>query len=666
MKKALTTLIMLSTAIVSGFAVDEDSLHVEMHDIRVVAVRDRTIVKPQVLSDSILQRMNSQSVADALRYFTGVQVKDYGGIGGIKTVNIRSMGTNHVGVFYNGIQLGNAQNGQVDLGRYSLDNVESISLYNGQKSDIFQTARDLSSSSAIYITTRRPSFRLGKRYNLVAQFRTGSFGLVNPSVLLEYKITDKVALSANVEYTNANGRYKFRYKRMNIDGTVAYDTTAVRQNGDVEALRTELAAYGLIRGGKWNINGYFYTSDRGIPGAIVNNVFRHGERQVDKSAFGQGAFQKRLASCYSFKISGKFAWDYSNFLRNDSRELFIDNHYYQQEAYLSLSNLFTLKDWWRISAAFDCQMNKMNADLTDFAYPTRWTEYASVASSFDFSRFSAQASLLGTFIQESTRSRKLYTASPNRKELSPAVFFSYTPITRSDFVITGFFKRIFRMPTFNDLYYTEIGNANLRPEKTWQYDLGIAYGKQFGSTILESLKIRVDGYFNKVTDKIIAYPTGQQFRWTMINLGRVKIAGLETSIAIDAKIGSVKVEANLQYTFQKARDFTSEEDTFYGDQIPYTPTHSGSVAIRGDWKGWQLNYSFIYTGERYNEQENTRYNYEQPWYTHDMSISKLLHIRNVDFKITGEVNNIFNQAYEVIHNYPMPGRNYKLSLRLML
>ena len=72
--------------------------------------------------------------------FAGVQLKDYGGVGGIKTVNIRSMGTNHVGVFYDGIQLSNAQNGQVDLGMFSLDNMQAISLYNGQKSQIFQSA----------------------------------------------------------------------------------------------------------------------------------------------------------------------------------------------------------------------------------------------------------------------------------------------------------------------------------------------------------------------------------------------------------------------------------------------------------------------------------------------------------------------------------------------
>ena len=262
---------------------------VAIGEVSVVGKKAQEIIKPQSISGAELERLNSLSVADALRYFSGVQIKDYGGIGGIKTVNIRSMGTNHVGVFYNGMQLGNAQNGQVDLGRYSLDNVEEISLYNGQKSDIFQSAKDFSTSSAIYITTKRPRFKSDERFHFTGQFRTGSFGLVNPSILWEQKLTDKMYLSANMEYTNANGRYKFRYKRLQLDGAVAYDTTAVRHNGDVEALRTEASLYGFIPDGKWSINGYFYTSERGIPGAIVNNVFRHGERQWDKAAFGQGA-----------------------------------------------------------------------------------------------------------------------------------------------------------------------------------------------------------------------------------------------------------------------------------------------------------------------------------------------------------------------------------------
>ena len=644
--------------------IERDTLHVEMHAVSVVAVRERTIVKPQVLTDSVLQRLNSQSVADALRYFTGVQVKDYGGIGGIKTVNIRSMGTNHVGVFYNGVQLGNAQNGQVDLGRYSLDNVESISLYNGQKSDIFQTAKDFSASSAIYVTTRRPRFTGGKRYNVVAQMRTGSFGLANPSLLWEQKLGGSTYLSASAEYTNANGRYKFRYKRMNLDGSVAYDTTAVRRNGDVESLRTELGLYGFLPNGKWNVNGYFYTSDRGIPGAIVNNVFRHGERQVDKSAFGQGALQTRIAPFYSLKVTGKFAWDYSNFLRDDPKELYINNHYYQQEAYLSLANLFTLTDWWRMSVAVDVQMNKMNADLQDFAYPKRWTELASVASSVDFEKVSVQASLLGTFIQESTRSRKLYTASPDKRELSPAVFFSYTPMSESDFVITGFFKRIFRMPTFNDLYYTEIGNANLKPERTWQYDLGVAYGLQFGGGFLKSLKFRADGYYNTVTDKIIAYPTGQQFRWTMLNLGKVDIRGVDVSAQVTLNpLRDFFATVRAQYTYQRAIDVTNPSDNYYRDQIPYIPHHSGSAVVNLTWREWNLNYSYIYVGERYNQQENIRYNYTQPWYTSDVSLSRDFKIRQrITLRALLEVNNLLSQDYDVILNYPMPKRNYRITL----
>ena len=113
-----------------------------LDEITVVAKSFREVIPSQKLSGKELQKLNSHSVADALRYFSGVQLKDYGGVGGIKTVNIRSMGTNHMGVFYDGIELSNAQNGQVDLGMYSLDNIEEISLYNGQKSEIFQSAKD--------------------------------------------------------------------------------------------------------------------------------------------------------------------------------------------------------------------------------------------------------------------------------------------------------------------------------------------------------------------------------------------------------------------------------------------------------------------------------------------------------------------------------------------
>ena len=121
-----------------------------------VARSNRVVVPGQTLSGEELNALGSHSVADAIRYFSGVEIKDYGGVGGLKTVNIRSMGSKHVGVFYDGLQINNAQNGVVDLGRLSLENMEAVSLYNGQKSAIFQPAKDFASSCVIYLTTRKP------------------------------------------------------------------------------------------------------------------------------------------------------------------------------------------------------------------------------------------------------------------------------------------------------------------------------------------------------------------------------------------------------------------------------------------------------------------------------------------------------------------------------
>ena len=269
----------------------------------------REVIPAQVLKEVDLQRLNSLSVADAIRYFAGVQLKDYGGVGGLKTVNIRSMGTNHMAVFYDGIQLGNAQNGQVDLGRFSLDDVEEISLYNGQKSDIFQSAKDFGASGTIYITTRRPRFEEGKRANFKATMKTGSFGLINPSMRYEYKISDAVSSSFSGEWTNATGRYKFRYRRRNTLGEIAYDTTAYRQNGDINATRMEAGLHGKMADGQWTVRAYTYNSERGIPGAIVNNVFRHGERLWDTNSFIQGTLTNRWSKKFRTLFNTKYAAD---------------------------------------------------------------------------------------------------------------------------------------------------------------------------------------------------------------------------------------------------------------------------------------------------------------------------------------------------------------------
>lgn len=633
----------------------------------------QAVIPSQTLSGKELQQLNAHSVADAIRYFAGVQLKDYGGVGGIKTLDIRSMGTNHMGVFYDGIQLGNAQNGQIDLGKYSLDNIESIQLYNGQKSEIFQSAKDFGSAGTVYITTRRPRFEEGKRYNLRVMMKTGSFGLANPSALWEYKLSQRVSLSANVEYTYATGRYKFRYRKIFSDGTLAWDTTAVRQNGDVYALRAEAGLFGSINGGQWNVKAYFYDSERGIPGAIVNNVWKNAQRQWDRNLFAQGSLRKRFSSRYVMMLNAKYARDYMHYNNPDTTLMYIDNEFWQQEVYVSAANKFSIFQNWDVNLSVDYQWNTLDANLTQFVYPTRHTALAALASAFTYGGFKAQASVLGTFVSDRSKimngGNMLGYRTKHFDKFTPAVFVAYQPFEHHDFDVRAFYKRIFRMPTFNDLYYTDIGNADLRPEYASQYDVGARYTCHMADGVLRSINVSADAYYNYVTDKIIAVPKGTgQYRWMMMNIGKVKIRGIDATARAEFALPyGIGLNTQLNYTYQRAQDYTDPTDNAdeagtYKGQIAYIPRHSGSVIVGGEWQRLKLNYSFIYVGERYHNSSNIAANYEQPWYTHDISGSYEMKLGTTLVKATLEVNNLLNQQYEVICNYPMPGRNFKVIL----
>lgn len=637
--------------------------HIE--EVSVSAQRIRKEVIPvQMLAGEELQKLSVHSVADAIRYFSGIQIKDYGGIGGLKTVNIRGLGTQHVGVFYDGVQLGNAQNGQIDLGRFSLDNMEAVSLYNGQKSAIFQSAKDFASAGSIYMTARHPSFGEGQNYRLKGTFKTGSFGLVNPSVLLEHRLSKQVSGSLSAEYMYTSGKYKFRYRQKN-----GYDITETRKNGDVEAIRAEYGLFGDMQGGEWKAKAYLYNSERGLPGAAVRETgdFVHEDRQWDTNFFLQGSFRKHWGN-YSLQTNGKYAYDYLHYLsdpRLDVTTMYVNNHYRQHELYFSAANMLNILPFWSADVSVDFQWNKLNADLVNFVYPCRYTALVAAATALHFERFKLQASLLGTFVHETTKVPN--AAAGDKHKYTPTVVASWQPFKNEDLNLRAFYKKIFRMPTLNDLYYTFIGNIDLNPEYTTQYDIGVTYSRKFRGGYPARLEFQADDYYNEVTDKIVAMPTSNQFRWTMVNLGYVEMRGVDVALQTEWHLlKDLKANLRVNYTYEKAQDFTDAKSDYYGGQIPYIPWHSGSAVLNLSYRDWDMNYSFIYTGERYESSANIPENYAKEWYTNDLSLSRRLHWKKMLWKLTAEVNNVFNQQYEVVQWYPMPGINFRFVINVEL
>ena len=80
----------------------EDSITGKVHAIPEVGIKGRRVPPAlsatapfQQMKKTDMERLGVSDVADAVRHFSGVSVKDYGGIGGLKTVSVRSLGAQH-------------------------------------------------------------------------------------------------------------------------------------------------------------------------------------------------------------------------------------------------------------------------------------------------------------------------------------------------------------------------------------------------------------------------------------------------------------------------------------------------------------------------------------------------------------------------------------------
>lgn len=611
----------------------------------------------QHLSKKDLDVLNSISVSDAIKFFSGVQVLDYGGIGGMKTIDVRSLSSNHTSVFYNGIAINNAQNGQVDLGKFSLDNIESITLFNGQQTKLLIPAKAFSSASTLLLESQIPVFEEGKTYHFKISTRLGDFGLFNPSFLWQQKLSKNTSLSFNTEWVKANGRYDFYYAKGDTDVLIN------RQNSDVDALRLEAAFMGILKdSSKWEVRLYNYTSERGLPGAAVDNKYYSNDRQWDKDFFVQGRWEKKYNDLYSLLINAKY--DRLNLRYKDpdfhNTQGFLENNYNQREAYLSAANLFVLSNTLKSSLSVDYFYNKLDADLKDFAYPERHTLLVNATIEWQKNNFSIQANGLTTILNEDVR---VGNSAGGKQVFSPSVSASWKPFEDQNLYVRSFFKSIFRAPTFNDSYYTIIGSTSLNPEYVHQYDLGFTWQKAFNSRF-QQVTFKADAYHNRIKDRITAIPLANLFRWSMVNLGRVEINGIDLgvsgNVAIDANIN---LDLGVNYTYQKALDKTPNGANF-NRFIPYAPRNSGSGFVAASYKAFGLNYNMLYTGERYSLRPNIPGNKMEDWFIQNLSVSYQNKLAKLNYKVLAEANNITNINYTVIRNYPMPGRNYRISFQV--
>ena len=599
----------------------------------------------QTLSHTDMERLGIHDMGDALKRFAGVQVKDYGGVGGMKTVNIRGLGAGHTGVTYDGVQVGDCQSGQVDLSRFTLDNVSLVSLQIGQEDNIYQSAKAYTSAGLINISTLQGVS--DRKPHLTTTLRTGSYGLFSPSLRYHQQFS-RLGIGAYTSYERADGVYWFTLK----NGIKTIHER--RNNSDIKTWRGELnMSYQLTDKQTLQWKAYGFTSNRGLPGAVIYDNTYSAERLKDKNVFTQMLYENLFSNRIKMKAAAKwnYVWSrYSDIPASGYKE----DTYRQNETYLTATLWTNPLQGLNLSFAQDYAHNHLSMTLPKAANPTRNSLWTALAANYQTGPFSVNASLLATNIYERV---KQGNASNGFHRLSPA--FSMQWRCLQDFRLRFGYKDIFRTPTLNELYYTGIGNRHLNPEKSRMWNLGTTYSHTFNRTLL--LSLTADGYFGNVTDKIIAVP--KMFYWQMMNAGKVRQLGLDVSANIEKRWGNDwTVSATGSYSLMKATDISDPTAVYYRNQIAYTPRHSGSASILLHTPYLDFCYNVLVMGERYTLSYNIPDNRMRPFADHSITLSREFNINKQQLRVQFDVRNLGNKNYEVVRFYPMPGTNWRLSV----
>lgn len=618
--------------------------------------RVNTEIPVQTITSTAIRELGLPDVAAAVKHFAGANVKDYGGIGGMKTVSVRNMGASHTAVAYDGVPVSNCQGGQIDIGRFSIDNVSTLSLAVGQAEDMLQPAKLFGSGAVLMISTLRPEPPQGKKSAYMAEVKGGSWGYVSPSARWWQRLGSSTLLGVYASMMRSDGSYPFTL----VNGK--YVTREKRYNSQVWSWHTEAnLTHTFNQGGELAVKGYYYDSQRGIPGAVTLYNPISTETLRDRNAFVQASYTQQFNEQWSMRAVAKYNYGYNR--DSETGPQFTDGYYFdihrQHEYYLSGTAMWRGSEIFALSLAQDGILNTLRSTMADCPMPDRYTSLTALTARLTPGPVTATATLLATVQREHVRQGE---GPKDINRLNPSLSVSYRPVESEMLFVRALYKNTFRTPSFNDLYYSRLGNRSLNPERAHEFNAGVTWSKQLASCV-QYFTVTLDGYYNLVTDKIVAFPT--TYVWRMANYGKVRAGGIDATLATAITLpANMTLNVSGNYTWQRAIDVTDPTQKIYRHQLPYTPRHSGSALATLSTPWATLGYTLTAVGARYFMPQNIDENRISGYAEHSLNLSRTQKLKGVELTANVEVLNLTNRQYDIVKYYPMPGRSWRAGLKI--
>ncbi len=627
---------MLALLLILLFTVSSDSLSVfKTPDVVVTATR--TAINPQESPAKVididtgdLARLGIHDISEVLSITDGLFVNEYGPTQ-LSTISTRGTAAEETLFMVDGVRLNSVQNGLVDLSIVPASQIGHIEISEGGSSALFGSDAIGGIINLQTTSIASPSVGVG--------FGGGSYGYQEVQANAKEKI-DAAYLDFSLQHTRGINDYDFNYN----DGLNSFP---MKRTGADFVMENQLAKV-IIPDDKsvTSIVISNLSADRGTPGAVTGPLFVGTEREYDNDLFAVVNHRHQLGPL-SISASAGFTYDYLRFVEPPQTEgAFGINDFYKMISFQPNFQMNYSSDVFDIASGVDMESDRgTSTEMTGTKYRTRAGVFASGVVNF-VGPFSSEIHL--------SPSARMDWYSDFGNSFNPKIGINIKPIKLLPINFRASAGTNFRAPTFNELYYIGGGNANIKPEKSLNYDAGLI--AEVGTPL--NIVADMDFYSIDITDGIQWLPTSNGI-WQPRDYRKILSQGIEFSLRSTYR-DIAALQAN--YSLGKSIDLSDPGSPLYNKELIYRPQEQASIlAIISPWI-MTFSTTLRYASFRYTTPQNDEF---LPGFaTIDASASAKISAGELSFSPILSVKNIFNENYQVIPQYPLPLRTFYLDINI--
>lgn len=574
-------------------------------------------------TDSLyLNYLQANNLANVLEQQSMAFIKNYGA-GQIATISFRGGNASHTPVLWNGFNLQNPMLGQTDFSQIPAFFLNDIQINFGSNAALFGSGHI---GGTIQLETTK---QLKHGFSGKAMVGSNSMQTHAAGLELNYK---KNKFETSQRFWINGGQNRFSY------------VNESKLNKPVE--QANHAAFNTMA---WlNQNRFFIKKNQQL---LLSSWIQSTRRNIQPALSAANTNAKQLD--YALRISGDYIWQNNQYKIQLRSALLNDIIHFESTVNpqsKSNSNVLTnFADVYRyfnhavLHIGFMQQYEKATADGYNFVSRNRYAIFGS--------------------LQWHWLNQRLMQQISGRQEISDNSILPFTPSYSITYAFTkelkviGNASKTYRLPTFNDLYWRNLGNPTLMPESGYSTELSINYQNK-------TVVFMLTGYHKNINNWII---------WTPNNLGLFKPDNI-------AKVWSRGIEFNWQlkyailknhiiqlnglhdYNLASNQQAKHANDNSLYKQLIYSPRLKHRFNVTYLYKKFTFNINHTYTGVTFTSADNL--NWLPPVNITNINISKNLPLKNRPLLLGFNINNLLNTNYQIMMGRPMPLRNYQINLTL--